>query len=64
MSQKQPKLKVIIHGFGHSPGPSSERHAMPPRDMGEHWKGVSMWFGMNTWMLLRSFLGNFGFQAK
>ena len=44
MSQKQPKLKVIIHAFGLSRGPNSERHEIPPRDMVGHWKGV-MWVG-------------------
>ena len=44
MPQKHPKLKVIIHAFGFSRGPSSGRHGMPPKDMGGHWKGV-MWLG-------------------
>ena len=35
---KTPKLKVIIHAFGLSLGPSSERHMMPHRDMGGYWK--------------------------
>ena len=34
MSLKQPKLKVIIHVFGLSRGPSSERNGMPPRGYG------------------------------
>ena len=34
--QNQPKLKVIIHTFGLSRGPSSERHEMPPGDMIGH----------------------------
>ena len=38
MFQKQPKLKVIIHAFGLSQGPRSERHGMSPRTMGAHWK--------------------------
>ena len=42
MSQKQPKLKVIIHAFGISRGARTERHGMPLTDMGGHWKGV-MW---------------------
>ena len=33
-SQKYPKLKVIIHAFGLSRGPSSERHGMLSRAMG------------------------------
>ena len=36
MSQKQPKLKVIIHAFGVSLGLSYGRHEMPLRDMGVH----------------------------
>ena len=63
MSQKQPKLKVIIHAFGLSWGPSSEHHGKPPRDMWGHWKEV-MWLGTNMWMSLRSFGGNFGFHKK
>ena len=42
MSQKQPKLKVIIHDFGLSRGPSFEHHGMPPRDMGGRCKGVML----------------------
>ena len=38
MSQKLPKLKVIIHAFELSRGLSSERHGMLPRGMGGHWK--------------------------
>ena len=34
MSQKQLKLKVIIHAFELSRSPSSERHEMPSRAMG------------------------------
>ena len=63
MSQKQPKLKVIIHTFGLSRGRSFERHGMPPRAMGAHWKGV-IWLGTNRWMPLRSFHDNFGFHKK
>ena len=63
MSQKQPKLKVIIHAFGLSQGPSFECRDMPLRDMGGHWKGV-MWLGTNMWMPLYSFRGNFWFHAK
>ena len=36
MSPKEPKLKVIMHTFRISRGPSSERHRMPHRDMGGH----------------------------
>ena len=36
MSQKQPKLKVILHAFGLSRGPSSERQGIPPMDMVGH----------------------------
>ena len=61
--KKQPKLKVIIHPFGLSRAPSSERHGMPPRDLGGHWKGV-MWLGSNMWMPLRSFRGKFGLHEK
>ena len=61
--KKQPKLKVIIHAFGISRGPSSERHGMPPKAMGGHRKGV-MWLGTNIWMPLRSFRGNFRFHEK
>ena len=63
MSQKQPKLKVIIHAFRFSWGPSSKRHGMPRRRMGGHWKGV-MWLGTNMWMPLHSFRCNFGFHEK
>ena len=49
MSQKQPKLKVIIHAFGLFRDPSSGLHEMPPRDMGGHWKWV-MSYEMNIWM--------------
>ena len=49
MSQKQSKLKVIIHVFGLSRGPSFERHGMNPRDMVGHWKRV-MWLVTNMWM--------------
>ena len=59
MSKKQAKLKVIIHDFVISRGPSSERYDMPPRDMGSHWKGV-MWLGTNMWMFLYSFNGDLG----
>ena len=61
--QKQSKLKVIIHVFELSRGPSSERHGMPPRDMGDHWEGV-MCLGTNMWMPLSSFHDNFGFHEK
>ena len=54
MSQKQPKLKVIIHAFGLSRGPSTEHHGMPPRNMSCHWKGV-MWLGTNMWIPLCHF---------
>ena len=57
------KLKVIIHAFGLSRGPSSERHEMPPRAMGGPWNGV-MWIERNIWMHLCSFLGNFRFHEK
>ena len=63
MSQKQPKLKIIIHAFGFSRGPSSEHHRMPPRGMRGHCKGV-MWLGTNMWRSLRSFQCNFGFHEK
>ena len=63
ISQKQPKLKVIIHAFGLSRGPSSESHGIPHRDMGGHWKWV-MWIGTNMWMPLCSFRDNFGFHEK
>ena len=63
MTQKQSKLKVIIHVLGLSRGPSSERHGMHPRDMGGHWKEV-MWLGTNMWMPLDSLRGNFGFHEK
>ena len=35
MSQKQLKLKVIIHAFRLSRGPSSERHGLPPSANGK-----------------------------
>ena len=38
MSQKQPKLKLIIHAFGLSLGLSSERHRIPLRDIVGHWE--------------------------
>ena len=63
MSQKQSKLKVIIHAFKLSRGPSYGRREMPPRDMGGHWNGV-MCLGKNMWILLRLFRGNFGFEEK
>ena len=63
MSQKQSKLKVIIHVFGFSRGSSSKRHAMPPMDMGGHLER-DMWLGTNMWMFLRSFRGNFVFPEK
>ena len=53
----------LIHAFGLSGGPSSERHGMPPRDIGGHWKAVT-WLGMNMWMPLHSFLDNFWFHEK
>ena len=46
MSQKQPKLKGIIHAFEVSRGLIFERNGMPLRDMVCHWKGV-MWHGTN-----------------
>ena len=46
MSQKQPKLKVIIHLFWLSRGPSYGCQGMSPSNMGGHWKGV-MWLGTN-----------------
>ena len=63
MSQKLPKLKIIIHAFGLYRGTSSERHGMPPREMGGHLKGV-MWLGKNIWMHLRSLRDNFWFHEK
>ena len=60
---KHPKLKVIVHDFGLSRGPSSKSHGMPPRNMGGNWKGV-MWLETNIWMCLRLFRGNFGFHEK
>ena len=63
MSQNQSKLKVIIHTFGFSRDSSSERHGMPARGMGGHWKEV-MWLRMNMWMLLCSFHDNFRFHEK
>ena len=62
MSQKHPKLKVIIHDFGFSPDPRFERHGMPPRDIGGRWKGV-MWLGRNIWMPSSSFR-TFEFHEK
>ena len=53
----------IIHAFRLFWGLSSERHGMPPRTMGGHWKGV-IWVGTNIWMPLRSFQGYFGFHEK
>ena len=61
MSLKQPKLKVIIHAFSLYRDPSSERHGMPPRDMGCRLKWVKS-FGTNIWMALRLFRGNFRLQ--
>ena len=63
MSKNQPKLKVILHAFRVFQSPSSEHHGMPPRAIGGHWKGV-MWLGINIWMSLRSFRGNFRFHEK
>ena len=63
MSQKQPKLKVIIHAFRLFRDLSSERHGMPPRDMGVHLKGV-MWLGTNIRMPLLSLRGDFGFHEN
>ena len=63
MSPKQPKLKVIVHDFGLSRGPSSERHRIQSTTMGVHWKGV-MWFGTNIWMPLRSLRDDFVFHEK
>ena len=63
MAQKQPKLKVIIHDFGHPRGSSSERHGMLPVIMGGNWKEV-MWLGTNIMMHLRSYQNNFGFHEK
>ena len=63
MSKKQPKLKVIIHVFGLSRDPSSERHGIFPWDTGGHLKW-GIWLGTNIWMPLRSFRGNFGFHEK
>ena len=57
------KLKVIIHAFGLSRCPSSERHGMSPTDMGGYCKGF-MWRGTNMWMPLCSFRDNFGFHKK
>ena len=63
MSQKQPTLKVIIHAFGFSRGPSSERYGISLRDMIRHRKGV-MWLGTNMWVPLCSFRGNLGFTRN
>ena len=63
MSKKRSKLKVIIHAFRLSRYSSSERHGMPPKGMGGHWKGV-IWLGTNMWMPLRLFQGNFAFHDK
>ena len=63
MSRKQPKLKVIIHAFGLSRGPSSEHYEMPPRDMWGDWKRVT-WLGTNIWMPFGSFRGNFEFHEE
>ena len=60
---KKPKMKVIIHAFGFSRGPSFERHGMPPRGLGGHWKGV-MSLGTKMWMPLRSFRCSFSFHEK
>ena len=62
-SQKHPKLKVIIHAFGLSRRPISERHGLLPGAIRGHGKGV-MWLGTNIWMPLRSFRVNFMFQEK
>ena len=43
--------------------PSSERHAMTPRGMGGHRKGV-MWLGTNMWMHLCSFQAVLGFKRN
>ena len=63
MSQKQPKLKVIIHAFGLSRDPRSGCHGIPPWDMRDHWKGV-IWLGLNIWIPIRSFRDNFGLHEK
>ena len=63
MSKKQPRLKVIIHVFGLSRGPSSGRHEILPWDTRGHWKWV-IWLRTNILMALRSFRGNFGLHEK
>ena len=64
MSQKQPKLKVIIHIFVLSCGPRSGWHGVLSRDMGcRHWQTVK-WLGTDIWIHLCSFWGNFGFHYK
>ena len=44
MIEKQPKLKVIIHGFRRFRDPRIKCYEVPPRNMGGHKKGLS-WLG-------------------
>ena len=50
MSPKTAKIEGYNTRFRTFPGPSSERHGVPPTDMVGHWKGFK-WLEMNIWML-------------
>ena len=41
MIEKQPKLKVIIHGFGRFRDARIKGYGVPPRNMGGHKKCLS-----------------------